>query len=179
MYIFLIIIFKILIIIIPLLIAVAYFTLAERKILGVIQRRRGPNVIGTFGLLQPLSDGLKLLIKEIIIPSSSNKSLFLLAPIITFCISLMGWAVIPYSKYSTISELNIGILYILAVSSLGVYGIIISGWSSNSKYAFLGALRAAAQVIAYEVSIGLTLIYILLQTSDLNYSRIIINQIGI
>jgi NADH-quinone oxidoreductase subunit H len=176
MYIFLIIIFKILIIIIPLLIAVAYFTLAERKILGVIQRRRGPNVIGTFGLLQPLSDGLKLLIKEIIIPSSSNKSLFLLAPIITFCISLMGWAVIPYSKYSTLSELNIGILYILAVSSLGVYGIIISGWSSNSKYAFLGALRSTAQMVSYEISIGFIIMTIVINNGSFNLQDIIISQ---
>ena len=133
---------KILIIIVPLLISVAYFTLAERKILGVIQRRRGPNVIGVYGLLQPLADGFKLLVKETIIPSSANKFLFILSPIITFLISLMGWAIIPFDKTAFLSEINIGILYIFAISSLGVYGIIMSGWSSNSKYAFLGALRS-------------------------------------
>ena len=124
---------KILIIIVPLLIAVAYFTLAERKILGAIQRRKGPNYIGVYGLLQPLSDGLKLLVKETIIPSNSNKFIFLISPLITFTISLMGWAIIPYDKYSVLSEINIGVLYLFAISSLGVYGIIMSGWSSNSK----------------------------------------------
>ena len=126
---------KILVIVVPLLISVAYFTLAERKILGAIQRRRGPNVVGTFGLLQPLSDGFKLLVKETVLPSNSNKLIFILSPIITFLISLMGWAVIPYDKYSFLAELNTGMMYLFAVSSLGVYGIIMSGWSSNSKYA--------------------------------------------
>ena len=157
-----IILLKILIIIVPLLISVAYFTLAERKILGVIQRRRGPNVIGVYGLLQPLADGFKLLVKETIIPSSANKFLFILSPIITFLISLMGWAIIPFDKTAFLAEINIGILYIFAISSLGVYGIIMSGWSSNSKYAFLGALRSTAQMISYEVSIGFIICIIIL-----------------
>ena len=176
MYSILIIVIKILFIIIPLLISVAYFTLAERKILGAIQRRRGPNVVGIYGLLQPLSDGFKLLVKEVVIPSNSNKSLFLLAPIITFFISLMGWVVIPYSKYSFLSELNIGLLYLLATSSLGVYGIIISGWSSNSKYAFLGALRSAAQMVSYEISLGFILVTLIINTGSFNLQDIILSQ---
>lgn len=167
---------KIIIIIIPLLIAVAYFTLAERKILGAIQRRRGPNVVGTYGLLQPLADGFKLLIKETILPSSANKLIFIISPIITFVISLMGWVIIPYSKYSFLANLNIGILYIFAVSSLGVFGIIMSGWSSNSKYAFLGALRSAAQMVSYEVSIGFVLSTIALVTGSFNLQEIILTQ---
>ena len=140
---------KILIIIVPLLISVAYFTLAERKILGAIQRRKGPNVVGVFGLLQPLSDGLKLMVKETIIPSNANKFIFVISPIITFVISLIGWSVIPYDKYSLLADINLGILFLLAISSLGVYGIIMSGWSSNSKWSFLGSLRSAAQMISY------------------------------
>jgi NADH-quinone oxidoreductase subunit H len=167
---------KVLSIIIPLLVAVAYFTLAERKILGAIQRRRGPNVIGVFGLLQPLSDGLKLLVKEVVIPSSSNKNLFIISPIITFFVSLMGWAVIPYSETGVLSDINIGILYLFAVSSLGVYGIIISGWSSNSKYAFLGSLRSTAQMISYEVSIGFIFITIVLNSGSFNLQTIILSQ---
>lgn len=164
---------KILIIIIPLLISVAYFTLAERKILGAIQRRKGPNVIGAFGLLQPLSDGLKLFVKEIILPSSSNKFIFILSPVLTFIISLLGWAIIPYDKYAFLAELNIGIIYLFAVSSLGVYGIILSGWASNSKYAFLGALRSTAQMVSYEVSLGFILIIIVLCTGSFNLNIII------
>jgi NADH-quinone oxidoreductase subunit H len=176
MYFSFILLIKILIVIVPLLISVAYFTLVERKILGAIQRRRGPNVIGVYGLLQPLSDGFKLLMKEMIIPSSANKILFLIAPIITFFISLMGWAVIPYDKYSLLSDLNIGILYVLAISSLGVYGIIISGWSSNSKYAFLGALRSAAQMVSYEISIGFIIVTLILNTGSFNFQNIINSQ---
>jgi len=167
---------KILIIIVPLLISVAYFTLAERKILGAIQRRRGPNVIGVYGLLQPLSDGFKLLVKETILPSNSNKFIFIIAPIITFVISLMGWAIIPYDKYSLLSDLNIGVLYLFAISSLGVYGIIMSGWASNSKYAFLGALRSAAQMVSYEVSIGFIIITIVICCGSFNLSTIIETQ---
>jgi len=167
---------KILIIIIPLLISVAYFTLAERKILGAIQRRRGPNVVGVFGLLQPLSDGFKLLIKETVMPSNANKFLFILSPIITFVISLMGWAIIPYDKYSMLADINIGVLYLFAISSLGVYGIILSGWSSNSKYAFLGALRSAAQMVSYEVSIGFIIATIILCCGSFNLSTIIESQ---
>jgi NADH-quinone oxidoreductase subunit H len=167
---------KILIIIIPLLISVAYFTLAERKILGAIQRRRGPNVVGVYGLLQPLSDGFKLLVKETVLPSNSNKFIFVLSPIITFVISLMGWAIIPYDKYSMLSEVNIGVLYLFAVSSLGVYGIIMSGWSSNSKYAFLGALRSAAQMVSYEVSIGFIIVTIVICCGSFNLQTIVESQ---
>jgi NADH-quinone oxidoreductase subunit H len=179
MFYLLIVIIKTLIIIVPLLVAVAYFTLAERKILGIIQRRMGPNVVGVFGLLQPLSDGFKLLIKEIILPSSANKGLFLLSPVITFLVSLMGWTIIPYSKYSTLSELNIGLLYILAMSSLGVYGIIFSGWSSNSKYAFLGALRSTAQMVSYEISIGFVIMTIIITSGSFNMQDIINSQVKV
>lgn len=168
-----IILVKILIIIVPLLISVAYFTLAERKILGAIQRRRGPNVVGAYGLLQPLSDGFKLLVKETVLPSSANQLIFILSPIMTFVISLMGWAIIPYDKYSILAELNIGILYLFAMSSLGVYGIIMSGWSSNSKYAFLGALRSTAQMVSYEVSIGFIMITIVVCCGSFNLQNII------
>jgi len=167
---------KILIIIVPLLISVAYFTLAERKILGAIQRRRGPNVIGVYGLLQPLSDGFKLLVKETVLPSNANKFIFILAPIITFVISLMGWAIIPYDKYSVLSEVNVGVLYLFAISSLGVYGIIMSGWASNSKYAFLGALRSAAQMVSYEVSIGFIIVTIVVCCGSFNLQTIIESQ---
>jgi len=167
---------RILIIIIPLLISVAYFTLAERKFMGAIQRRRGPNVIGLFGLLQPLADGLKLLVKESIIPSNSNKNLFLLSPLITFVVSLLGWSIIPYGSYAFLSDINIGLLYIFAISSLGVYGIILSGWSSNSKYAFLGALRSTAQMVSYEVSIGFIIITIVLCSGSFNLQEIIQSQ---
>jgi NADH-quinone oxidoreductase subunit H len=168
-----IILLKILVIIVPLLISVAYFTLAERKILGAIQRRRGPNVIGVYGLLQPLSDGFKLLMKETVLPSSANKFIFIISPILTFVISLMGWAIIPYDKYSILAEFNIGILYLFAMSSLGVYGIIMSGWSSNSKYAFLGALRSTAQMVSYEVSIGFIMITIVVCCGSFNLQQII------
>jgi NADH-quinone oxidoreductase subunit H len=167
---------KILIIVVPLLISVAYFTLAERKILGAIQRRRGPNVIGVYGLLQPLADGFKLFVKETIVPSNANKFIFVISPIITFVISLMGWAVIPYSKYAVLSDINVGILYLFAVSSLGVYGIIMSGWSSNSKYAFLGALRSAAQMVSYEVSIGFIIATIVICCGSFNLQIIIESQ---
>lgn len=167
------IIVKILFIIVPMLLAVAYFTLAERKILGAIQRRRGPNVIGVWGLLQPLSDGLKLLVKEVIVPSNSNKFIFVFSPAITFFMSLLGWAVIPFSKYALLSDMSFGVLYILAISSLGVYGIIMSGWSSNSKYAFLGSLRSTAQMVSYEVSIGFVLCILLLSVGSLNLSDIV------
>ena len=169
-------IIKTLIIIVPLLISVAYFTLAERKILGTIQRRRGPNIIGYLGLLQPLSDGFKLLIKETVMPSNANKFIFILAPVITFVVSLMGWVIIPYDKYSMLSELSVGVLYLFAVSSLGVYGIIMSGWSSNSKYSFLGALRSAAQMVSYEVSIGFIIVTLGLCCGSFNLQTIIYSQ---
>jgi NADH-quinone oxidoreductase subunit H len=164
---------KILIIIIPILISVAYFTLAERKILGAIQRRRGPNVIGVYGLLQPLADGFKLFVKESILPSTSDEFIFYISPLISFVISLMGWSIIPYGKYATLSEINLGVLYLFAISSLGIYGIIMSGWSSNSKYAFLGSLRSTAQMVSYEVSIGFILVTIIACVGSFNLQLII------
>ena len=169
-------ILKILIIVVPLLISVAYFTLAERKILGAIQRRRGPNVIGAFGLLQPLSDGLKLFVKEAIFPSNANKFIFKASPVVTFLISLMGYAIIPFDKYSMLADINLGILYLFAMSSLGIYGIIMSGWSSNSKYAFLGALRSTAQMVSYEVSIGFIIVIIAICAGSFNLSTIVESQ---
>jgi len=167
---------KILGIVIPLLISVAYLTLAERKVMGSMHRRKGPNVVGFYGILQPLADGLKLLIKEPILPSSANLGIFLSAPILTFVVSLISWAVIPFGYGLVLSDLNIGVLYVFAISSLGVYGIIMAGWSSNSKYAFLGSLRSAAQMVSYEVSIGLILITVLLCSSSLNISEIVLAQ---
>jgi len=169
-------ILKIFSIIIPLLISVAYFTIAERKIMGSIHRRKGPNVIGFLGLLQPLADGLKLFVKETIFPSNSNILIFLLAPILTFVLSLIGWSVIPFSKNIVISDINIGILYLFAISSLSVYGIIMAGWSSNSKYPFLGSLRSAAQMISYEVSIGFIIVNISICSGSFNLSNIILSQ---
>ena len=169
-------ILKILAIIIPLLISVAYFTIAERKFMGSIQRRRGPNVIGFVGLLQPLADGLKLFVKETILPSNSNIYIFLLAPLITFILSLIGWSVIPLSKNVVISDLNLGVLYLFSVSSLSVYGIITAGWSSNSKYPFLGALRSAAQMISYEVSIGFIIVNVCVCAGSFNLSDIVLAQ---
>lgn len=170
------IIIKILAIIVPLLIGVAYLTLAERKVIGSIQRRKGPDVVGIYGLLQPLADGLKLFIKETVLPNQSNVLIFILAPILTFLLSLVSWAVIPFNHGMVFVDLNIGLLYIFAVSSLGVYGIITAGWASNSKYAFLGALRSAAQMVSYEVSIGLIIITVLLFTGSLNLSNIVLAQ---
>ena len=167
---------KILAIVISVLISVAYFTIAERKIMGIIQRRKGPNVIGFVGLLQPLADGLKLFVKETIFPSNSNLIMFLVAPMLTFILSLIGWAVIPLSKQIVLSDLNVGVLYLFATSSLSVYGIVIAGWSSNSKYPFLGALRSAAQMISYEVSIGFIIINVCICAGSFNLSSIISAQ---
>nr|YP_003795213.1 NADH dehydrogenase subunit 1 [Proteromonas lacertae]YP_003795231.1 NADH dehydrogenase subunit 1 [Proteromonas lacertae]ADD46351.1 NADH dehydrogenase subunit 1 [Proteromonas lacertae]ADD46369.1 NADH dehydrogenase subunit 1 [Proteromonas lacertae] len=167
---------KFLLIIIFTLVGVAYLTLAERKVLGGIQRRKGPKVVGAFGLIQPLADGAKLLLKETILPSNANIFVFILAPILTFTLSLFVWAVIPFAKGVVFVDLNIGVLFIYAVSSLSVYGIILSGWASNSRYAFLGGLRSTAQMISYEVSIGLILISIVLCASSLNLTNIVLAQ---
>jgi NADH-quinone oxidoreductase subunit H len=165
--------FNFLSIILPILVSVAFLTLLERKILSSIQRRRGPNVLGFFGLLQPFADGLKLFLKETIVPSQASQFIFLLAPLITLTLSMLGWTVIPFSKNLVYSDLDLGLLYIFAISSLNVYGIIIAGWSSNSKYAFLGSLRSAAQMVSYEVSIGLILLNLLIFVGSLNFSIII------
>ena len=167
---------KILSIVIPLLISVAYFTLAERKIMGSIQRRKGPNVIGYLGLLQPLADGLKLFVKETILPSNANLIIFLIAPMLTFILSLIGWSVIPFSEGAVLADINVGILYLFAVSSLSVYGIITSGWSSNSKYPFLGALRSTAQMVSYEVSIGFIIITVVICSGSFNLTEIVLSQ---
>ena len=172
----LIIVLKIFLIIFPLLISIAYLTFFERKVIGSMQLRKGPNVVGPFGLLQPIADGLKLLSKETIFPDDSNKFLFILSPIITFVLALIAWAVIPIDYKVVLADINVGIMYIFAVSSLGVYGIIVAGWSSNSRYAFLVSLRSAAQMISYEVSIGLIIISILLTAGSLNLSNIVLSQ---
>ena len=169
-------IIKTLTILIPVLISVAFFTLLERKIMASIQRRRGPNVVGLLGVLQPFADGLKLLIKETIIPSKANKIIFILAPVLALFLSFITWTVIPFNVFNVYSDINIGILYIFAISSLSVYTIIMSGWSSNSRYAFLGTLRSTAQMVSYEVSIGLIIICVLMCSSSLNILNLIKTQ---
>ncbi|HWA79789.1 MAG TPA: NADH-quinone oxidoreductase subunit NuoH [Acetobacteraceae bacterium] len=167
---------KALALIVPLLIAVAYLTYAERKVLAAMQLRKGPNVVGPFGLMQPFADALKMIFKETIIPAGANRVLFVLAPMITFGLAVLAWAVIPVNNGWGIADLNVGILYLFAISSLGVYGIIIAGWASNSKYAFLGALRSAAQMVSYEVSIGFVLVSVLLCVGSLNLNDIVLAQ---
>jgi NADH-quinone oxidoreductase subunit H len=169
-------IIEILAIIVPLLVAVAYLTYAERKVLAAAQLRRGPNVVGWFGLLQPIADGLKLFLKETVVPSGANRVVFVLAPMLTFTLALVAWAVIPFDQGVVVANINVGILYLFAISSLGVYGIIMAGWASNSKYAFLGAMRSAAQMVSYEVSIGFVIVTVLLCVGSLNLSDIVLAQ---
>ena len=168
--------YKILFLLIPVLVSVAMIVWLDRRVWAFVQKRQGPNVVGPFGLLQSLADALKYIFKEIIIPASSDKVIFILAPIITMTLALMAWAVIPFSESKVLANINVGILYIFAVSSLGVYGIIMGGWASNSKYPFLGAIRSAAQMVSYEVSIGIIIINVLLCVGSLNLNDIVIAQ---
>ena len=163
-------------IIVPVLLMMAYLTLAERKVLAAIQLRRGPNVVGPFGLFQPFADAIKMVMKETIIPTGANRALFLIAPMLTFGLAVIAWAVIPVNDGWAIADINVGVLYLFAISSLGVYGIIIAGWASNSKYAFLGALRSAAQMVSYEVSIGFVMVSVLLCVGSLNLNDIVMAQ---
>ena len=169
-------VYKILFLLIPILVSVAMIVWLERRVWGFVQKRRGPNVVGPFGLLQTLADALKYIFKEIIIPASANKIIFILAPIVTMSLALIAWAVIPFSEELILSNINVGILYIFAVSSLGVYGIIMGGWASNSKYPFLSSIRSAAQMVSYEVSIGIIIINVLLCVGSLNLKDIVLAQ---
>ena len=169
-------VYKILFLLVPVLVSVAMIVWLDRRVWAFVQKRQGPNVVGPFGLLQSLADALKYIFKEIIIPSSSNKVIFILAPIVTMTLALVAWAVIPFSQTQVIADINVGILYLFAVSSLGVYGIIMGGWASNSKYPFLGAIRSAAQMVSYEVSIGIIIINVLLCVGSLNLSDIVLAQ---
>ncbi len=169
-------VYKILFLLVPVLVSVAMIVWLDRRVWAFVQKRQGPNVVGPFGLLQSLADALKYIFKEIIIPASSNKIIFILAPIITMTLALIAWAVIPFGKDQVLANINVGILYIFAVSSLGVYGIIMGGWASNSKYPFLGSIRSAAQMVSYEVSIGIIIINVLLCVGSLNLSDIVLAQ---
>ena len=173
------IVIQILIVLVPLLIAVAYLTYAERKVIAAMQLRQGPMVVGPMGLLQPLADGLKMFVKETVIPTGANKVVFIMAPMVTFILATIGWAVIPFDLGLVIADINVGVLYLFAISSLGVYGIIMAGWASNSRYAFLGALRSAAQMVSYEIAIGLIIINVLITVGSLNLSEIVRAQEGL
>lgn len=164
---------KIVAIIIPIMLSVAYLTYFERKVIGAMHLRKGPNVVGPFGLLQPIADGVKLFLKETVIPTGANRGVFVAAPMITFILALVAWAVIPFDAGLVLADINVGILYLFAISSLGVYGILMAGWASNSKYAFLGAMRSAAQMVSYEVSMGLIIITVLLCAGSMNLSAIV------
>ena len=164
---------KALAILVPLLLAVAYLTYAERRVLAAIQLRKGPNVVGPFGLFQPFADAIKMLVKETVIPAGANRVLFLLAPMLTFSLAMIAWAVVPVDDGWAIADINVGVLYLFAVSSLGVYGIVIAGWASNSKYAFLGAMRSAAQMVSYEVSMGFVMVSVLLCVGSLNLNDVV------
>jgi NADH-quinone oxidoreductase subunit H len=170
------IVIKIVAIVLPVLIGVAYLTYVERKVIGAMQLRRGPNVVGPFGLLQPMADGLKLFLKETIVPSGANPVVFLLAPMVTFILALFAWSVIPFDQGMVLANINVGILFLFAVSSLGVYGILMAGWASNSKYAFLGALRSAAQMVSYEISMGFVIVTVLMCVGSLNLTDIVMAQ---
>ena len=174
-----IIVAQIVAIVVPLLLSVAYLTYAERKVIAAMQLRKGPNVVGPFGLLQPIADGVKLLFKETILPAGANRVVFMVAPMLTFILALIGWAVIPFDDGWVVADINVGILYLFAISSLGVYGVIMAGWASNSKYPFLSALRSAAQMVSYEISMGFVIVTVLLCVGSLNLTDIVMAQQGL